>query len=166
MIHSLASPYTAKPLPCEQIDRAFPLAQLIAPDLTLDRWRSHAERLTDPGLARADREGIIVLEGDSGYYFGLFNYAEALDMLHGRSLLVDHFVVLHFIETSGPRRIMISKAEDIARRRQCGAIHISLAPRRYAAEPEHCGIARFLHEEGYRTWGHRWSLILRRDPTG
>ena len=53
--------FVAKPLTTQQIDRAYPLAQLIAPDLTLDRWRRFAGAMTRASPSEVTGEGIIAL---------------------------------------------------------------------------------------------------------
>ena len=99
--------FVAKPLTTQQIDRAYPLAHLVAPDLTLDRWRRFAGAMTRASPSEVTDEGIIALEGARGYLFGLFNYINRLHLLYGPTLRVDgrdrapDDLVRHFHECGG-----------------------------------------------------------------
>ncbi len=148
----------AKPLSAEKFDLAFPLSQLLAPELTLERWREFADAMTGSMSAPSGHHGIVVLEDSAGYVFGLFSYTDGLDLMHGPTLRVENLVVPHFVEGSEAAGLMEREMHEIARRLDCRAIVVHLAPSP-GTEPRH-GMARYLEAADYRVEGTICCRIL------
>lgn len=157
--------YQLCPLPHRQVDQAFPLVQLAAPGLTLDRWRAYAAALVGAGNGHGHRpqpQGIVTAQDAKGYIHGLFCYAVQDDLSLGRALGVQHFVVGSLFDPRGVADTLLDCMESIARELECTAIHADLS--RIQASPARCHdlfVERF-ESHGHRPDGVRFSKRLPR----
>lgn len=164
--------FIAKPLGRRQIDQAYPLVCAIAPGLGVDQWRAFAAALLDSatvgsspkggdgggGGAGTDglpaARGIMTVQNAQGYMHGLFSYAVEAQLLHGRTLCVDNFVVLDLFDVAGPAETLLQAMEGLARRLGCAAIHTTL-PERYMQRDSR----RNPIPDCFRTEGHRQETV-------
>lgn len=164
--------FIAKPLGRRQIDQAYPLVCAIAPGLGIDQWRAFAAALLDSatmgssskggngggGGAGTDglpaARGIMTVQNAQGYMHGLFSYAVEPQLLHGRTLCVDNFVVLDLFDIAGPAETLLQAMEGLARQLGCTAIHTTL-PERYLPRDSR----RNPIPDCFRTEGHRQETV-------
>lgn len=128
--------YFAKPLGRRQIDQAFPIIQVIAPDLDMARWREFAAAKLSQASAvagaagEADRvlppAGIMTVQDGRGYIHGLFSYSAETHLRHGRVLEVENFIVVDLFDLSLAAAELLRAMDKVAWTLGCHAIHTSL----------------------------------------
>jgi hypothetical protein len=168
--------YECTPLAAEECDRAFAIAHLYQPALTLEGWtRFVRARLTG---SAASASGIMALRADS-YLRGLFCYRTE-EGLMGPALAVDHVMVPDFFDHHLVCRILLENVTAIADREACETIRMALPPACMQTElsprtPSHWDSAQFflsepepmiaaLHRLGFEPSGiqvHRLGLTRR-----
>lgn len=162
--------FIAKPLGRRQIDQAYPLVCAIAPGLGVDQWRAFAAALLDSATMGGNAKnggrnegrndglpaarGIMTVQNAQGYMHGLFSYAVELQLLHGRTLCVDNFVVLDLFDVAGPAETLLQAMEGLARRLGCAAIHTTLPDRYMQRDTRRNPIP-----DCFRTEGHRQETV-------
>lgn len=109
-------------LTSKEVDQAFALIQLEAPEMTLSGWRSFAR---SAGGRRA--LGLAAVKDTRGYLSGLCSYRRSRSMRHGEVLAVDCFVALDFLNTQGAADLLLHHLEETASASGCSAIEITLA---------------------------------------
>lgn len=113
---------TIEPMRAERIAQAFPLIQLVRPDLSREEWQNYAEQiLTEPG------SGIVLLTDARDLILGLFVWRISLDPGHGRTLNCEDFVAADIVD---PRRVAEALAdglEETARAQNCTAVHTCIS---------------------------------------
>lgn len=107
-----------------QLSQAFPLVQAAVPGATLAGWLDYGRALEEHSVREPG--GVASAVDDKGYIYGLFCYRIAPDLHYRRVLCVDNLVVLDFIDRQGTMTALINAIDDLARRRKCGATHVSL----------------------------------------
>ncbi|AWJ88579.1 hypothetical protein Sp245p_01680 [Azospirillum baldaniorum] len=143
--------FIAKPLGQRQIDQAYPLVRAIFPDLPVEQWRAFAAALIGPVDTPATPTGIMTVQNARGYLHGLFSYAIAEHLRHGRILAVENFVVLDLFDMTGPAETLLHSMDRLARSHGCTAIHTSL-PELLAGETGSRGsLLTCFHQDGHRT---------------
>lgn len=157
--------FIAKPLGRRQIDQAYPLVCAIAPGLGIDQWRAFAAAVLDSatvgsndgeGKKGAGKDcppavrGIMTVQNAQGYMHGLFSYAVEAQLLHGRTLCVDNFVVLDLFDVAGPTETLLQAMEGLARQLGCTAIHTTLPERYLPRDSRRSPIPDCFHSEGHR----------------
>jgi hypothetical protein len=160
--------FIAKPLGRRQIDQAYPLVCAIAPGLGVDQWRAFAAALLDSATVGSSTKGrrgggtdglpaargIMTVQNAQGYMHGLFSYSVEAQLLHGRTLCVDNFVVLDLFDVTGPAETLLQAMEGLARQLGCAAIHTTL-PERYMPRDSR----RTPIPDCFRTEGHRQETV-------
>lgn len=158
--------FIAKPLGRRQIDQAYPLVCAIAPGLGVDRWRAFAAALLDSATVGGSRKGggksgagtdglpaprgIMTVQNAQGYMHGLFSYAVEAQLIHGRTLCVDNFVVLDLFDVAGPAETLLQAMEGLARQLGCTAIHTTLPERYLPRDSRRSPIPDCFRIEGHR----------------
>ncbi|WP_044560169.1 hypothetical protein [Azospirillum sp. B4] len=140
--------FVTRPLDPRQIDQAYALMRPFYPDLTVERWRDHAQALLAPG----SRGGIVTVQLDHRYMHGLFSYLVVPDLDHRLGLQVDLFVALDLFDPEGANDALLAEMDRIARQHGCDAIHVTL-PDRQAAKTRP-SLSRF-HAQGHVPEGRR-----------
>ncbi len=107
----------------KEIDQAFALIQLEAPETTLAGWRSFA-RTAGRGKCPP---GLAAVKDARGYLSGLCAYRHTRSLRHGAILAVDCFVALDFLNTKGAADLLLRHLEEAAVATGCSAIEITLA---------------------------------------
>lgn len=118
--------FIAKPLTSRQIDQAFPLVQVLAPGLDVDRWRAFARAVMPEDGPRPAPTGIIGIQNANGYIHGLFSYARTPDLVHGAVLAVENVIVLDLFDMAGAALTLVGAVDRLAASLSCAAIHTSL----------------------------------------
>ncbi|SLN57971.1 hypothetical protein [Oceanibacterium hippocampi] len=118
------------PLTVSRVDLAYPLVREGRSDLTLEEWRGLALPLAAPDDCRTlpdapEREGIVAVERH-GYLRGLAVYSVSPDLRRGRIMMVPDLVVAGSLEAPAVLECLIFGLRDMARRRACEAISITL----------------------------------------
>lgn len=158
--------FIAKPLGRRQIDQAYPLVCAIAPGLGVGQWRAFAAALLDSATVGGNAKngggndglpaarGIMTVQNAQGYMHGLFSYTVEVQLLHGRTLCVDNFVVLDLFDVAGPAETLLQAMEGLARRLGCAAIHTTLPDRYMQRDTRRNPIP-----DCFRTEGHRQETV-------
>ena len=142
-LHFLASP---------QVDQAFPLVQLAAPLLDLDRWRAFARELALPersGMNQVPPCGIMTAQDSSHYIHGLFCYVLQRELLSDRTLAVSEFCVGSLLDPAGVTEALLGGIDFLAR--SLGASTIRAALSEDAVALMNC---REVFIERFRSYGH------------
>lgn len=121
------------PLPRGLAAQALPLVRSLRPDLTLEEWQSYLDLVDvggpddedDPALS-----GVTIVQDASGYLHGLFTYAVAEDIIHGRALQVENVVAVDMLGRDDASRLMVTEMERLAALHNCGAVHVTIADER------------------------------------
>ena len=105
-----------EPLAPAQIELAYPLAQAIAADLTLERWRGYARAMA--ASREPYRHGIMGAWSSAGYLHGMFGYRVAPDLALGRVLQIDNFVAMGIGSGARAATALIGAARALAAQAQ------------------------------------------------
>ncbi|MBK3776064.1 hypothetical protein JJL56_07930 [Azospirillum sp. YIM DDC1] len=143
--------FIAKPLGQRQIDQAYPLVRAIFPDLPVEQWRAFAAALIGPVDTPATPTGIMTVQNARGYLHGLFSYAIAAHLCHGRILAVENFVVLDLFDMTGPAETLLQSMDRLARSHDCAAIHTSLPESLAGQAGSRSSLLTCFHQDGHRT---------------
>ncbi|KAA0682970.1 hypothetical protein [Roseomonas genomospecies 6] len=143
--------FIAKPLGQRQIDQAYPLVRAIAPDLPVEQWRAFAAALIGSADTPVTPSGIMTVQNARGYLHGLFSYAIAEHLRHGRILAVENFVVLDLFDMTGPAETLLRSMDRLARSHGCAAIHTALPESLAGRAESRSPLLSCFHQEGHRT---------------
>lgn len=119
----MESRFVAKPLPEDQVMQAYPLIQSIEASLTPDQWQTYALNLSREPTAE---NGIVVIQGTGGYIHGIFTYQIVQDLVHGRTLKVDHLVAADLIGRMNVVAAIIGAIDELATEYLCNAQQVHL----------------------------------------
>jgi hypothetical protein len=149
--------YLLRPLTDRQVDQAFPLIQLAAPELCLERWRAFARSLTGGARGRRPAEGqgpaeagIMTAQDSSSYIYGLFCYRIHEDLLSDRALDVSHFCVCSLLDPAGVTEALLEGIDSLGGRLGCTGILVELSED--AGALMNC---RPIFLERFQRFGHR-----------
>lgn len=118
--------FTVAPLEKDQIDGAYPLVRMAAPEVAPDAWRGFAERLIDNG------DGILcVFAGDSTLH-GLAAYRLDEGLRYGRMLRVDTIVTFELDRAAPARTALCAALERVAQQLECESLTLAMPSRGYA----------------------------------
>ena len=104
--------------------QAFPVAQLMAPELFLEAWKDFAmARLRE---AEEGRGGVFAAEDVRGYVLGLACYFVEVSVGHGLVLAVDQIVALGLLDSQRREAFekLLAAVHQQARRAACTTVHI------------------------------------------
>ncbi len=123
--------YHAVPLAPDKVDQAFPLAQLLASDLSLDEWQGFCRSaIQGPGTETGNRSpgnvGIIIVLSDRDYIHGLCNYRIGTALGHGRVLYVDYFIALDIVGKETAARALMDAVNRLASAEHCETLHVAV----------------------------------------
>ena len=113
----------ARELTADRMAQAFPLVQLVNPNLSFDGWQRYAEYRTQ-AVVRAP-SGMLLIEDGSEHIAGLFGYLIDLNLQHGRVLVARDLVTLGLFEHQRCQtvRVIVETLDDLAEAHSCTAIH-------------------------------------------
>lgn len=118
--------FTVRPLLPTDIDRAFPIAAILAPHLTLAQWRQFCRKAAPPADgAVPPRRGILSIESERGYIHGLCCYAVMPSLEHGATLAIEKLIALDIVAQAQAQDALMRAVERLAGALGCGAVEIS-----------------------------------------
>jgi len=121
--------YIVRFLPAEKVAQAFPLLQTVS-EMSLDQWQGYAnERLVPAPSVVGEHSGIVSVENDRGYIYGLFGYQVDVDLQCGRVLRCENLVALHMFDPEAVVNALVEAMESLAKSKKCRAVHVRV-PRR------------------------------------
>ena len=138
--------YTANRLPAAQIEQAFPLLRLAAPEVSLAQWHHYA--LAILAGQQPATSGIIAVRGPQDYISGLFAYQVEQNLQCG-STLQARDVVAAGIGWRGLMAAMVAAMADVASQHRCDAIHAELLGVAAGSNPTKCLVGEKLREAGF-----------------
>ncbi len=112
----------------KHIAQAYPLIQAILPEVPLEAWLAFARAMIRQRSQA--QSGLLGVVSEQGYITGLSTYRVAHDLVHGRSLVADHFVAMDLFDRKAVVNTLAEAIEALARERLCGAVHTTLQDRR------------------------------------
>lgn len=115
----------ALPLAAAEIDRAFALIQLDAPEIDLLAWRRHVAGL-ERDEAHGGAAGALAVKGEQGYFCGLGLWRRRVSLRRGAVLTADHLVVLDLIDPQAVADALIRGLERVAATLCCRGIELAL----------------------------------------
>ncbi|MFQ5983947.1 MAG: hypothetical protein ACE5LL_00355 [Alphaproteobacteria bacterium] len=122
--------FSLLPLRGERITQAFPLIREVAGDITLERWQAYVAALTYAAGQAEAATGALAVQSPEGTIRGLASYRVALDLLHGRVLVVEQFVVSSRLYRRPVATQLLEGLDELARKLDCAAIHATF-PRKF-----------------------------------
>lgn len=117
--------FVVKPLTRERIPQAFVLVSIFDATLSLDAWCHYAAAIVesaDKGPAR----GIMTVQSQRGYIYGLSVHELKHDLRRGRILEVENFVVVDMVDARPAAGLLLESLEKIAREQQCHCMSLRL----------------------------------------
>jgi hypothetical protein len=107
----------------DQVDKGFVLMRLIAPSLSLDKWRFLCASTKLRGK-NADPQTIVVATNSSGYIQGLYVASIRESYLHGRFVEAPAFVVTSAADERGVSAALLAHLRSFAQNCACREIHV------------------------------------------
>lgn len=120
---SLEMELQARRLTADRMAQAFPLMQLVNPNLSFDGWQRYVAYRTQSEVK--EPSGILLIEDTSQHIAGLFGYLIELNLQHGRVLVARDLVTLALFEHQRCQtlRTIVETMEELAETNSCSAIH-------------------------------------------
>ena len=117
--------FVVKPLTSEQIPQAFALVSIFDECLSQDAWCEYAAAVVEktgngPGC------GIMTAQSEEGYIYGLSVHHLKNELLRGRVLEIENFVVADLIGAKTATGLLLESLESIARAQQCRCMSLRL----------------------------------------
>ena len=145
--------YTIRPLASDQVLQAFPLINVLEPRLDSSQWAQYAEMLLNHKENGGGPEhGIVTVQYDERYIFGISVFWLRPDLRNGRVLEIENFAVVDISASRKVAKLLLCGLEDIGRNLSCSCITISLLQplmRRWLREPGNPAIELF-RNAGFR----------------
>jgi hypothetical protein len=113
---------TLKSLPAAEADLAYPLVQMIRPDISLSAWRRFVERRS----AGAPEAGVTVLTDEDGYIQGIYTWTIQSGLGCERQFVTEEFGFVYAIDPRPAAELLLRSIEDLAREHACGAIRVGI----------------------------------------
>jgi hypothetical protein len=117
--------FVVKPLTRAGIPQAFVLVSIFDGTLSQDAWCHYATAIVesaDNGLAR----GIMTVQSQRGYIYGLSVHDLKHELRRGRILEVENFVVVDMVGAKTAAGLLLESLEGIAREQQCHCMSLKL----------------------------------------
>lgn len=113
----------ARELTADRMAQAFPLVQLVNPNLSFDGWQRYAAYRTQGDVREPG--GMLLIEDGSQHIAGLFGYLIDLNLQHGRVLVARDLVTLALFEHQRCQtlRTIVETLDELALIHSCAAIH-------------------------------------------
>ena len=141
-------PYNSRILSLDRVPQAFPVIQTLT-DLSLQRWHQYATLRLASRESNPESAGIVAIENDRGYIHGLFGYRTDFDLKCGRVLLCEYLVALGMLDSGPIFERLVSTMEDIARDRDCRAIHVRVPLGSFSASDGSTKLTNLLQTAGH-----------------
>lgn len=113
----------ARKLTADRMAQAFPLIQLVNPNLSFDGWERYVAYRTHNDVE--EPRGILLIEDPSKHIAGLFGYLIEPNLQHGRVLVARDLVTLALLEHQRCQtlRTIVETMDELAETNSCSAIH-------------------------------------------
>jgi len=127
------------------VDKSFPVAQMLHPELTAEQWRRGAAQALDP----SSDVGMLVARRDN-YIYGLALYRIVDRLTDGRVLAIEELAAVDIVNADWIYHRFLTSLEREARRRGCERMECQFADADPGVEPGR-SLARYgLVEDGRR----------------
>jgi hypothetical protein len=117
--------FVVKPLTPEQIPQAFALVSIFDGGLSQEAWCEYAAAVVekaDNGVGR----GILTVQSEEGYIYGLSVYHLKQELLRGRVLEIENFAVVDLIGAKTATGLLLESLESVAQEQQCRCMSLTL----------------------------------------
>lgn len=142
----------AAPLKADQIDAAWALLSLTGNRRgNLDEWRTFAKESVDARNMQPSETGVMAIQCQRGYIYGLFSYIIENDPVHVRVLTVEPLAIARMAHSESPTDVMVRTADLLARDFRCRAIHLMVS----ADQSDGSGLQETGEQYGYRLTARR-----------
>ena len=118
--------FTVTYLGQDELQAAYPLVRVAAPDVTLEAWREHASRLIGEG------GGVLAASTGGGALQGIALYRHEYMLRHGKTLSVEAIVSFELSRAAPARAALCEALEVLALANGCDSIVVTLPARGYA----------------------------------
>lgn len=114
---------TTSRLTKNRIGQAYPIIQMVMPDLTFEAWRRFAESLIAEDACQA---GIVTVDNEQGYIVGIAAYRLEQDLRGSCTLLIDHVAAVDLVRREEVAQALVTELEHLALRNGCSAVDTRL----------------------------------------
>ena len=121
----MADHFVVAPLAQNRIDVASALVR--AAGVGAPEWRDFVTRVFE-NRPSPDHAGIVAVEAPANYLLGLFTHRVSQDLVSGRVLSIDHFILPRLIGDGSAAEALAGAIPDLAARHECASVHIHLSP--------------------------------------
>ncbi len=144
----------ARKLTADRMAQAFPLVQLVNPNLSLDNWKRYVSHRTQADVE--EPKGILIIEDNYHHIAGLFGYLIDMNLQHGRVLVARDLVMMALFEHQRCQtlRTIVETLEELAHNNSCSAIYtVTMMPP--SCEDSSTPMAELFTAAGHRRepWG-------------
>jgi hypothetical protein len=148
---AMLNSFSLRPLASDQVLQAYPLITIFDPELIQAQWSSYAEDVIAKSRSGAGH-GILTVQSDEQYIYGLSAYWPKPDLHQGRVLEIENFAVVDFTGNRRVARLLLDGLEDLGQRMACSCVTISLLNpqmRKWLRQPRNPAMDVFRHA-GFR----------------
>lgn len=107
--------FVATPLKRQEIDRAYPLVQIVVPAVDQRRWRDYAQAY----LRRPTERGILAARNAEGCICGLANFRREVELEATPVLVSDRLMFLDIVSPGAVAAALMRALEDLAMTTGC-----------------------------------------------
>jgi hypothetical protein len=161
----MGSEFRVRHLSKGDILRAFPLIQAVRSDITVENWSRFAMLQIDGVGTRTFRSGIVAVERENGYLYGMFTYNVVDVALVGRGLVCDHFVVLDLLSSDEPLTVLIKASEKLAKENRCSQVQLCIPTPWTTPDISTSPIVKLLYQSGFDCESLRFHGVGSHDAT-
>ncbi len=157
--------YRVRPLTPERIPEAYPVVAFLDAELTAQRWADYACAVLGPD-GDGESHGILTIEDRQGRIVGLCAYAIRPDLHRRRVMVIENFAVVTLLGAQQASSILLTAMEQLARRRACQCLAVSLLEGTAQESPGGNGTQtrRFFKGAGFRLDLKRFCKCLEPAP--
>jgi hypothetical protein len=109
---AMLNSFSLRPLASDQVLQAYPLITIFDPELIQAQWSSYAEDVIAKSRSGAGH-GILTVQSDEQYIYGLSAYWPKPDLHQGRVLEIENFAVVDFTGNRRVARLLLDGLEDL-----------------------------------------------------
>jgi hypothetical protein len=110
---AMLNSFSLRPLASDQVLQAYPLITIFDPELIQAQWSSYAEDVIAKSRSGAGH-GILTVQSDEQYIYGLSAYWPKPDLHQGRVLEIENFAVVDFTGNRRVARLLLDGLEPSA----------------------------------------------------
>ncbi|MBK1668520.1 hypothetical protein CKO28_10800 [Rhodovibrio sodomensis] len=98
------------------------MVEAVRPDISLDAWLTHIDRVLAGARTHGAVAGAIVLTAGDRYVYGAFTYSPWTTLALGRTLMVDDFCALGLAGERAPVKALFDAADRLAVQQSCQSV--------------------------------------------